>query len=102
MVLRNGLWILNPDGEPQVVFEEPNEPALAHFAGQVAAGALTPADFFATAGKTIQFPTSVTFAGPDLQTVYMGSLLMPHLLTFRSPVPGLPLCHWRYCEVESE
>lgn len=95
MVMRNGLWILGPDGEPHVAFEEPNEPALAHFAARIAAGALTPEDFFAAAGKIIQFPTSVAFAGPDLRMVYMGSLLAPHLLTFRSPVPGLPLRHWR-------
>ena len=95
MVLRNGLWILTPDGEPQVVFEDPNEAALERFAVQVATGDLTPEDFLATAGKTIQFPTSIAFAGPDLRTVYMGTLAMPQLLTFESPVPGLPLRHWQ-------
>jgi hypothetical protein len=56
---------------------------------------LTPEDFMATAGKTLQFPTSAAFAGPDLRTVYLSSLAMPHLLKFESPVPGLPLRHWR-------
>ncbi|MCP5420761.1 MAG: SMP-30/gluconolactonase/LRE family protein [Gammaproteobacteria bacterium] len=94
-VLRNGLRILKPDGELRTVFEQPNEPALAHLAKQIEAGALTPEDFMATAGKTIQFPTSLVFAGPDLQTAYLGSLAMPYLLRFRSPVAGLPLQHWR-------
>jgi len=51
-------------------------------------------DMGACVGPSIQFPTSVTFAGPDLKTVYMGSLAMPRLITFQSPVPGLPMRHW--------
>jgi gluconolactonase len=37
---------------------------------------------------------SVTFGGPDLRTVYIGSLGGTALPTFRSPVPGAPLPHW--------
>lgn len=37
---------------------------------------------------------SVTFGGPDLSTVYVGSLVGTTLPTFRSPVPGAPLRHW--------
>ena len=48
----------------------------------------------AAAGKTLQLVTSVTFGGPDLRTVFIGSLGMSTLPTFRSPVPGLPMHHW--------
>ena len=37
---------------------------------------------------------SITFGGPDLYTVYVGSLGGTTLPTFRSPVPGAPLPHW--------
>jgi hypothetical protein len=37
---------------------------------------------------------SITFGGPDLPTVYVGSLGGSALPTFRSPVPGAPLPHW--------
>jgi sugar lactone lactonase YvrE len=37
---------------------------------------------------------SVTFGGPDLSMVYIGSLLGVTLPTFRSPVPGEPMIHW--------
>jgi sugar lactone lactonase YvrE len=37
---------------------------------------------------------SITFGGPDLCTVYVGSLQGTTLPTFRSPVPGKPLSHW--------
>lgn len=54
-----------------------------------------PQDMLAAAGPTLQFPTSVCFTGEDLRTVYVGSLAMPRLPTFRSPVRGLPMSHWR-------
>jgi gluconolactonase len=38
---------------------------------------------------------SITFGGRDLCTVYIGSLQGTSLPTFRSPVPGKPLSHWR-------
>jgi sugar lactone lactonase YvrE len=37
---------------------------------------------------------SITFGGPDLRTVYVGSLGGTSLPTFTSPVPGAPLPHW--------
>ena len=94
-VMRNGLQIITPDGEAHTVFEDPNEEALDTFRQKVEAGELEPQHFMATASPRVPFPTSVTFAGDDLRTVYMGSLAMPHLLTFRSPVPGRPMPHWR-------
>ncbi len=94
-VLRNGVGIITPDGDYHVVFEDANEALLATFDQKIAAGQATPADMAATVGKTLQLITSVTFGGPDLRTVYIGSLAMTHLPTFRSPVPGLPMRHWR-------
>lgn len=37
---------------------------------------------------------SVTFAGPDLKTVYLGTLMGSRLPSFRSRVAGLPLARW--------
>ncbi len=94
-VLRNGVGVITPDGDYHVVFEEANEPLLTTFEGKIAAGEAVPADMAATAGRTLQLVTSVTFGSPDLRTVYVGSLGMSHLPTFRSPVAGLPLRHWK-------
>jgi gluconolactonase len=94
-VLRNGVGIITPDGDYHAVFEEANEPLLATFEQKIARGEATPFDMLATAGKTLQLVTSVTFGGPDLHTVYVGSLGMSTLPTFRSPVAGLPMNHWR-------
>ncbi|MBV9019350.1 MAG: SMP-30/gluconolactonase/LRE family protein, partial [Ktedonobacteraceae bacterium] len=93
--LRGGVGIITPDGDYHVVFEQANEPVLMRFAEKLEQGTLELADMLAAAGKTVQFITSVTFGGPDLRTVYAGSLLMDRLPTFRSPLPGLPMRHWK-------
>ena len=93
--LRGGVGIITPDGDYHVVFERANEPVLMRFAEKLEQGTLELADMLAAAGKTVQFITSVTFGGPDLRTVYAGSLLMDRLPTFRSPLPGLPMRHWK-------
>ena len=94
-VIRNGVGIITPDGDYHVVFEDANEPLLASFGERIASGTAQPADMAAAAGQTLQLITSVTFGGPDLRTVYLGSLGMNRLPTFRSPVPGLPMHHWK-------
>jgi sugar lactone lactonase YvrE len=94
-VLRNGVGIITTDGDYHIVFEDVNEPALVSFGEKGVSGTAQPADMIATVGKTLQLVTSVTFAGPDLRTVYVGSLGMNRLPTFRSPVPGLPMRHWK-------
>lgn len=94
-VLRNGVGIITTDGDYHVVFEDANEPLLQTFDERLATGDVQPADMLSTAGQTLQLVTSVTFGGPDLRTVYVGSLGMSRLPTFRSPVPGLPQRHWK-------
>ena len=93
-IIRNGLGVITPEGEHHVVFEDVNQPALENAVKLIEQNALTPEAMFACVGPTIQFPTSVTFAGPDLKTAYIGSLAMPHLVKFQSPVAGLPMRHW--------
>ena len=43
---------------------------------------------------------SVTFGGPDLQTVYIGSLRGQRVPYFRAPAPGLPMVHWNVSVTE--
>lgn len=94
-VLRNGVGIITPNGDYHVVFEDANYEQLQSFEEKSRAGEAQPMDMLMAAGSTLQLVTSVTFGGPDLRTVYIGSLGMNRLPTFRSPVPGLPMRHWR-------
>lgn len=48
----------------------------------------------AACGTIAPWMASITFGGPDLRTVYVGSLRGTRLPYFQSPVPGLPMVHW--------
>ena len=39
---------------------------------------------------------SIAFGGPDLHTVYMGSLSQDGIQSFRSPIQGAPPVHWDF------
>jgi gluconolactonase len=95
IVSRNGLMVITADGDAHVVFEEPVEDALEQLAPAYASGEIPPALMVACAGSKLRLLTSVGFGGLDLQTVFMGSLGMSELVSFDSPVPGLPLFHQR-------
>lgn len=89
----NGLVIITPDGRTHTVFDDRNAAGLSALAAQYDAGAVEFPTILGCRGQHIQTLTSIGFGGPDLRTVFMGSLLMPHLLSFDSPVAGLPLRH---------
>jgi len=72
-ISRNGIYVIQPDETTHCVIEDPQ-------------------------GLRLQVPTSITFAGADLQTAYVGSLVADHLLKFTAPIPGLPQQHWRTIE----
>jgi len=45
-------------------------------------------------GKIAPWMASVTFGGPDLCTVYLGSLMGNTIPYFQAPVAGLAMVHW--------
>jgi hypothetical protein len=56
---------------------------------------MTPEVMAQTKGTIAPWMASVTFGGPDLRTVYLGSLMGNTIPYFRAPVPGLPMAHWQ-------
>lgn len=68
-VTRNGLHRITPDGLAERLLEDPS----AH---------------------VLDFPSSVAFGGPDLKTLYIGSLRMDRLARLPAPVAGAALAHW--------
>jgi gluconolactonase len=46
-------------------------------------------------GETVNHPTNVTWGGPDLKDLYIGSIRADYVLKARSPVAGEPLVHQR-------
>jgi gluconolactonase len=58
------------------------------------AGRTSPEAMLAAGGRIAPWFASITFGGPDLRTVYIGSLRGTRIPYFRSPVAGLPMVHW--------
>ena len=96
ITLINGdrLVALTPELELIELLEAGNPEGAAEFDRHFFAGTMTPEILGAGRGTLAPLMASVTFGGPDLRTVYLGSLMGSTIPSFRSPVPGLPLAHW--------
>jgi gluconolactonase len=94
MVYSDKLFVLTPQGEFRLLLDEGNAQKVdalekAFFAHEVNEQVL-----FATGQGVAPWMASVTFGGPDLQTIYIGSLKGKRIPYFRAPAPGLPMVHW--------
>jgi gluconolactonase len=70
LVVANRVVAITPAGEVVTVVEDPT-------------------------GDVMDWPTNVSWGGPDLRDLYIGSIRKDYVLHARSPVPGLPLVHQR-------
>lgn len=95
LVMADRLVAITPKGDVRVILDLGGDPsALAVLDHAWAAGTLTPQVMQATGGDLCRWMASITFGGPDLQTVYLGSLQGHRIPFFRAPVAGLPLIGW--------
>jgi gluconolactonase len=88
LISRDTLVAITPDGEVLTLWEDGDRTIRPATDRGVPTSEARPGDGFAPR------MASITFGGPDLRTVYIGSLGGTTLPTFRSPVPGAPLPHW--------
>jgi gluconolactonase len=97
ITLVNGdrLIALTPDLEVLTLLDDGNPEGVAAFDEAYFAGTMTPEILGGGRGTLAPLMASVTFGGPDLKTVYLGSLMGTTLPSFRSPVAGLPMAHWQ-------
>ena len=70
LVLANKVVAITPQGEVVTVLSDPS-------------------------GQIMHSPTNVSWGGPDLRDLYIGSVTRDYVVKVRSPVPGLPLLHQR-------
>jgi gluconolactonase len=94
LVMTDKLVAITPEGEVLTVLDDSNPEAARRLNQHYEARTLTPEIMGACAGTLAPWMASLTFGGPDLRTVYLGSLRGTTLPSFRSPVAGLPLVHW--------
>ncbi|MBB3178231.1 SMP-30/gluconolactonase/LRE family protein [Variovorax sp. Sphag1AA] len=94
LVMADRLVAITPDGELLTLLDDGNPEATRELDAHYEARTLTPEIMAAACGTLAPWMASLTFGGPDLQTVYLGSLRGTTLPSFRSPVPGLAPVHW--------
>jgi sugar lactone lactonase YvrE len=95
-VVSNRLLRVAPDGARHVILDDGDPETIARVEHGYAEGVLTRADIDAGRHRKLGNLASVAFGGPDLRTVYLGSLFASQLATFRSPIAGAEPPHWRW------
>ncbi|MCB1396252.1 MAG: SMP-30/gluconolactonase/LRE family protein [Rhodobacteraceae bacterium] len=93
-IMSDRIFAITPEGAFRVILDDDNPAASAALQEAFERDALTPNHIQACGGTLAPFFASITFGGPDLRTVYIGSIKGTRLPAFRSPVAGLPLTHW--------
>ena len=87
------LIALTPEGD-MLLLDDGDPAASRNLLRKMADGSSTPEDMLRARGTVAPWMASITFGGPDLRTVYLGSLMGTTIPSFRSPVAGLPMVHW--------
>ena len=94
LVYSDKLFVLTPDGDMRVLLDEGDPEKVRALEEAFFNNTVTEEALFATGRGIAPWMASVTFGGPDLTTVYIGSLKGTRIPYFQAPVPGLPMVHW--------
>jgi len=94
MVYSDKLFVLTPQGDLRILLDEGDPQLVSALDQEFYSNHVTEGTLFATGRGIAPWMASVTFGGPDLHTVYIGSLKGKRIPYFYSPVPGLPMVHW--------
>jgi gluconolactonase len=94
LTMADRLIALTPEGTMLTLLDDGDAAANAELRQRFDAGTLTPEFMERTHGEIAPWMASIAFGGPDLRTVYLGSVLGTRIPYFRSPVAGRPMIHW--------
>jgi sugar lactone lactonase YvrE len=94
LVYSDKLFVLTPEGEQRMLLDEGDPQKVDALERAFLNNHVTEEVLFPTGQGIAPWMASVTFGGPDLRTVYIGSLKGKSIPYFRSPVAGLPMVHW--------
>ena len=87
------LIAITPEGDKRVLLDDGDPVASKALIEAMQNGSVSPELMMNAKGTIAPWMASVTFGGPDLKTVYLGSLMGNRIPYFRSPVAGLPMVH---------
>ena len=94
MVYSDKLFALTPQGDLRIFLDEGDPKKVDALEQAFLRNEVIESILFATGQGVAPWMASVTFGGPDLQMLYIGSLKGSRIPYFRAPVPGLPMVHW--------
>jgi gluconolactonase len=94
MVYSDKLFVLTPQGDFRLLLDEGDAQKVEALEKAFFENTVNEQVLFATGQGIAPWMASVTFGGPDLQTIYIGSLKGKRIPYFRAPAPGLPMVHW--------
>jgi gluconolactonase len=94
LVYSDRLFVLTPAGDMRVLLDEGDPASVGALEEAFFNNAVDEKVLFATGRGIAPWMASVTFGGPDLNTVYIGSLKGTRIPYFQAPVRGLPMVHW--------
>lgn len=94
LVYSDKLFVLTPQGDLRILLDEGDPDKVDALEQAFFRNDVTEDVLFATGRGVAPWMASVTFGGPDLRTVYVGSLKGTRIPFFRAPVAGLPMVHW--------
>lgn len=95
-IVSNSVIRVRPDGHQELILEDMDAAHVDWVEGAFVDGTVGRTHLDRPASTRLKNISSLAFGGPDLRTVYLGCLLGDAILSFRSPVPGLPPVHWNY------
>ena len=94
LVYSDKLFALTPEGDLRIMLDEGDPQKVAALEKAFLKGQVNEDVLFATGQGVAPWMASVTFGGPDLRTLYIGSLRGDRIPYFRAPIAGLPMVHW--------
>ncbi|GGA21016.1 SMP-30/gluconolactonase/LRE family protein [Neptunicoccus cionae] len=94
-VMTDRIFAITSDGDLRILLDDDKGSAEGKaLLNAFAQDKVTPELQLACGGSIANWMASLTFGGPDLTTVYIGSLRATTIPYFKSPVAGLPMIHW--------
>lgn len=94
-VMMDRIFAITPEGALRILLDDHDPWTSRALMEAFRRGEATPDHMLAARGTIAPWMASITFGGPDLRSVYIGSLRGTRIPFFRSPVPGLPMVHWQ-------
>ena len=95
-VVSNRLVRVTPDGKQQIVLDGSDPAIITGAEAAYAENRFTREHIDGGRDGLLGNLASVTFGGPDLRTVYLGSLFAPRIACFKSPIAGAKPPHWDF------